>query len=446
MIFLEFNLPNATTWFYFSALLAVALFFKFSRLLSVRNLDVVSLFILVPGFLLILESGASSWYGYLWLFCGSGYFLARCLLDLALVRRPALSPNLNLGGLAWMGGALLVSLVAVAIRQPGEQEAFRKSPVPVNQAEQQAESLANNLSQNLGNGSLAEETQTGLPRRFWVGRTLAVLCHLAIVVGLVLVGWRHFQDVHAGMAAATFYLLLPYTYLLLPYTALHIGQWYHVWPAALLVWAVVCYRMPLLAGLLLGLAAGSTYFPVLVFPLWLSFYSRRGSGRFATGFVLAAGFCMAVIGGTLWLNGELPGTVRSALAEWQPWKEPNPEHANGFWTHVLWGWVYRLPVFIAYVAFVLTTFLWPAPKNLAHLLALTAAVLIGFQFWYADRGGAYVLWYLPFLLLVVFRPNLADRRPKAIVPETDWLTRLGHWLARATVHLFGPPRPLVRSR
>jgi len=50
-----------------------------------------------------------------------------------------------------------------------------------------------------------------------VDRTLAVLCHLAVVAGLVVVGWRHFHDAHAGMAAATFYLLLPYTYLLLPH-------------------------------------------------------------------------------------------------------------------------------------------------------------------------------------------------------------------------------------
>ena len=53
-IFFEFNLPNATTWFYFSFLLAVALFFKFSRLLSVRNWDVVTVFLLVPGLLLLL--------------------------------------------------------------------------------------------------------------------------------------------------------------------------------------------------------------------------------------------------------------------------------------------------------------------------------------------------------------------------------------------------------
>ena len=59
-IFLDFNLPKATTWFYFSFLLAVALFFKFGRLLSIRNLDVVTLFLLVPGLLVIHGSRPGS--------------------------------------------------------------------------------------------------------------------------------------------------------------------------------------------------------------------------------------------------------------------------------------------------------------------------------------------------------------------------------------------------
>ena len=107
------NLPNATTWFCFSFLLAGALFFKFSRVLSVRNWDVITLFLLAPGLLLLQEANATSdtspitagptltagpltianeadslrWFGYLWLLCGSGYFLFRSLLDLTLVRR-----------------------------------------------------------------------------------------------------------------------------------------------------------------------------------------------------------------------------------------------------------------------------------------------------------------------------------------------------------------------
>src|ERR1700752_3823460 len=58
-IFLEFSLPNATTWFYFSWLLAVALFFKFSRLLSIRNWDVVTVFLLMPGFLVLQKTRVS---------------------------------------------------------------------------------------------------------------------------------------------------------------------------------------------------------------------------------------------------------------------------------------------------------------------------------------------------------------------------------------------------
>src|SRR5207248_10760055 len=115
----------------------------------------------------------------------------------------------------------------------------------------------------------------------WIIAYRAVMCRLPVVVGVVLIGKFHVQDAHAGIAAATFYLLLPYN-------AIHIGQVHHVWPSALMIWAVAAYRWPLAAGLLLGLAAGSVYFPALVFPVWLSFYWKRGAGRFAAGFVLAA--------------------------------------------------------------------------------------------------------------------------------------------------------------
>ena len=48
-IFLDFHLPNAATWFYFSLFLTVALFFQFTRLLSIRNLDLLMLFLLRAG-------------------------------------------------------------------------------------------------------------------------------------------------------------------------------------------------------------------------------------------------------------------------------------------------------------------------------------------------------------------------------------------------------------
>ena len=86
------------------------------------------------------------------------------------------------------------------------------------------------------------------------------------------------------------------------------------------------------------------------------------------------------------------------------------------------------------------------PKNLGQLIALSTAVLIGVQFWYADKGGQYVLWYLPLLLLLVFRPNLADRHALPIVAETDWARRLAGMVSRAAVWLFKVPEPLVRAR
>ena len=57
-IFLDFRLPNAATWFYFALFLTVALFFQFTRPLSLRNLDLLMLFLLVPGFLILQESAA----------------------------------------------------------------------------------------------------------------------------------------------------------------------------------------------------------------------------------------------------------------------------------------------------------------------------------------------------------------------------------------------------
>src|SRR4029077_12582832 len=106
------------------------------------------------------------------------------------------------------------------------------------------------------------------PEEFWVKRSFAVFCHLAVVIGLVLIGYLHFQDPGAGMAAATFYLMLPYT-------GQYVGQAHHVWPMALVVWALVAYRWPVTAGMLLGLASATAYFPTLVLPLWLSFYWGR---------------------------------------------------------------------------------------------------------------------------------------------------------------------------
>ena len=474
-IFQEFNLPNSTTWFYFSLLLAIALFFRFTRLLSVRNIDVIALFLLVPGLLLLLEAQARAhvaqgklpfkvgallmesaaarisphagfdaaalvgsvvgdstdtsstlaWFGYLWLLCGSALFFMRCLLDLVLIGRPALAPNLNPSGLIWLSLALFVCLVVVAFQKPaGPPGPVGKQSVAVNETQRRADYLVKQQS------LLTELMPDNSALLVECGS--AVICHFFIVCGLAFIGWKHFQDLQGGVAAAAFYLLLPYT-------AYHVDQVHHVLPTAFLVWAVASYRKPLLAGLLLGLAAGIGYSALfLVFP-WLGFYWKRGHARFLLGFF----FAVSLIAGLIWAEGNLTVNIQTSLSlsDWQPWQQPHAESTKGFWTGVAWAPAYRLPVFVAYVGFVLATTFWPAPKNLAHLIALSAAILIGIQFWFADQGGVYVLWYLPFLLLMVFRPNCTDRVAPLPTIHSDWLRRWLRLLGGAALRLWRSPEP-----
>lgn len=473
-VFLDFNLPNPTTWFYFSFLLAVAIFFKFGRLFSIRNLDVISLFLLVPAIMLIQTSrptntpspqhpavqaagliGCGSlggtapafaliggvetyaierqevkdsqhWLrvGYWWLLIGSGVFFIRCLFDLALVQRPLLEANLTFGGLGWFGMALIVCLTAVAFRQPEPTATPRRE-----------EGLSNPQQKTAPESAPVTEARRLLGPTELMMRGFAVAGQLAVVLGLMMMGRVHFQDASAGIAAAVFYLLLPYT-------GMFVRQVDHVWPMAVIVWSFVAYRRPTVSGFLLGLAAGSFYYPVVLLPLMVSFYWGRGVGRFLFFFFLSMALVIGGVALAYQMRGELNESIRRALelASWQPWKTP-PADLEGFWTGV--HAAYRIPVFIAYVAFVLATAFWPMPKNLGHILALSSAVLIGTQFWYADHGGIYVLWYLPLFLLMIFRPNLEDRRPPLIHRESDWVYRVRNLVLRPFRRLLTAPEKVT---
>ncbi len=99
-VFLEFQLPSPATWFYWSLMLSVALFFQFRRPLSVRNFDLLALYLFVPGVLLVQFGEGHHFLGYVWLLGASGFWLIRALLDGVLTRRPAYRANLNQPGLS----------------------------------------------------------------------------------------------------------------------------------------------------------------------------------------------------------------------------------------------------------------------------------------------------------------------------------------------------------
>jgi hypothetical protein len=343
---------------------------------------------------------------------GSIYFFCRCLLDLTLVQRPALSPNLQIGGLAWLGGALMICLVAVAYRQVERHI----NPLPILPAA--AATVTPILHPPDQSVFAVAILWRDLPA--WGVAALAFVGHVTVVAFLILICWRHFQDLASGVAAATFYLLLPYT-------GAFVGQLHHVLPMALFLGVVLAFRHPTVAGGMLGVATAATYFPLFVLPIWLSFYRERGALRFLGAFLLTLTLGLTGICMTLDAHDELDQSILWAMdsAAWQPWKEPTTE---GFWSGI--PWAYRMPILALFLSFVVATMFWPAPKNLAHAIALSAAVFIALQWWGAEQGGVYILWYVPLLLLLVFRPNLQDRTALPIDSEIDWLSRARRWCAR----------------
>jgi hypothetical protein len=403
---------NPTTWAYVSALMMIGIYFKFRRFWSVRNLDLVALISFSPGFLLVYhglltDNSDLVRAGYVWLFAVSGFFLIRLLLDPVMVRRPLLEPNLSASGLTFTGISLLVFLMANVITTPKERLEYELAKSDESAKSEALASPSPGYVWFYTFAGFANDAMVpGHPSQPDAGgdnlilaattRSVTILAHLAVVVGLVWIGYRHFDNIHTGVAAATLYLLTFYTSQLTS----HID---YVGPAALLVWAVAAYRLPVVSGLLLGLAAGLVYYPLFLLPLWCAFYWRRGLVRFVLGVLLA----MALLATLLVLTWKDPETLTAQLRLMVGWRNPLDAGLSGFWQY--YNPVYRIPVLALFVAVCGWMAIWPAQKNLGTLLSCSAAVMLATQFWHAHQGGLCMAWYLPLLILTIFRPNLEDR-------------------------------------
>jgi hypothetical protein len=414
---------NPTTWAYLSSLLMIGMYFKFHRFWSVRNLDLIALIALTPGLLLIYYGLAKHTEGqvqagYVWLFGVSGFFLIRLLIDPIMVRRPLLEPNLSVSGLTFTGLSLLVFLMANILTAHSANLKNKPERLELFVSEQVATAQPPGLSLFYNFAAFSSKAMIPVdnsqPEAFRLqeiqiatARSMAILGHLAVVIGMVLVGYRHFDNIHTGMATATLYLL---TF----YTSQMTGLVDHVVPAALLVWAVVAYRRPIVAGIFLGIAVSVVYYPWFLLPLWCGFYWRRGVVRFIIGVVLALTIMivwLAISTGTM-------ETFWPQLRLMLGLRNPLEVVSSGFWK--FHEDVFRIPVLAAYVALCCSLALWPPQKNLGTLLSCSAAVMLAAQFWQANNGGLYIAWYLPLLILTIFRPNLEDRVAITAVRDLYW--------------------------
>ena len=418
------------TWFYLSLLLIAAVFFRFNRVFSLRNLDLALLLSIAPG-LLLVQNGYS--YGYVWLFVVTGCLLLRLFSDSFWKRRPLLEQNLNSAGMAFLTASVFVLLVSKALTEAppqGTVETVRRADeLRKRQDTTQGQPLADEDSAGPTAPVLAAPVVAisdlmvsgGSPRQEdrWeveqiAARAMAVLAHFSVVLGLWFLGKRLFGDVNSGLAMATLYLLLPCT-------AIDVGKVNHVLPAALIVWAFVAYRSPLISGGLMGLACGTLLFPLFLLPLWAVFYGKQGASRF----VVALGVVAAVLAASLLLTSADSHSFTNRILGSINWSSLAPVlggDSNGFWSPS--SEAYRIPVIVAFFVMLLTLTFLPREKNLEHLLGHSTAIVVATQLWFPQQGGAYVLWYLPLLLAVVFRPKLTSQTPPVVVqapPEEQQL-------------------------
>jgi hypothetical protein len=394
-------------WLLLTLLLSVSIFVSFRRPWSLRNLDLLLLFVLAPGLMALVGGGdRSTLVPFLWLFFGTGLWLFRCLLDLGLSRRPLLEPNLNAPGLTCLSAGMIALLVAETISLP-IREGTARNPAAADDhrgdesGDDDAIGAVSLVAGPGGNGPLPTSTKPGVVRwrsiQVIVSRVLAGVSHIGVVLGLLFLGRTHFGRPIAGLSAAALYLVLPYTRI----EVVDSGQ---VFPAALIVSALLCYTRPAPAGALIGLASGWMPACVGLIPLWFGFYRGRHALRFAGASLGVAASC--VLAGRYipvvapW--AEAMGARGLAQAGLVPGLEPSA--SGSLWSGL--DPVYRLPVLVAYLSLVVVVSIWPLRKNMGELIALSAAVLLASQFWYLEKGGTMVLLYLPLLLLMMFRPNL----------------------------------------
>jgi hypothetical protein len=366
-------------------------------------------------------------FGYIWLLAVSLILCIRLLCDPTMVRRPLLEPNLSNGGLLFIGCALLIFLMANVL-------ASEVSDADIN-GSQGAQALLE--GQDTGNVEIWHRFGPGYyllnllpkiptlpfgqlsqndPRIAFAtaARTMAIISHLSVVTALVIIGLWHFDNIKLGIGAAALYLMLPYT-------AQMTGHVNHVLPSALMLWAVVFYRRPALAGIFIGLSVGVVYYPIFLLPLWISFYWQRGVLRYLMGLVGA----IAVMAVSLAFVSEditsFGDKIRQMFGLFMPNMDSN--NLQGIWS-ADFGWdpIWRLPCIAASICLSASFAIWPAQKNLGTLLSCSAAMMLAVQFWHGYGGGTYIAWFMPLMLLTIFRPNLEDRIALTVLGE-GWLSK-----------------------
>jgi hypothetical protein len=243
-------------------------------------------------------------------------------------------------------------------------------------------------------------------------QTVVLVFDLLAMLGLYCFGKKYGDKTTA--------VLLTLAFALCPYV-IGVGgagglQWTsHIVGIAFIVFALVFVTRPIVAGLMLGLGSGMLYYPALLFVLWFGYYVRTSRWReglkFLTAFAAVGLVCLATILILTAPGGESEGLspLRAFVYDtvhFQQFSDSYGQSPFSFWGQypdiAKWG----KPIAGAlYLIFCLLIGFVPRRMNMRRLAALTAAVLVGTQFTLSHGGGTYIGFYIAAFIIVLFGPS-----------------------------------------
>ena len=390
------------TWVLHSSLLIAAIYGRFTKVWSVRNLDIALLIGLSPA---LQGAGSNPWF----LYAVTAMIAIRLLADSRFRRRPRIDPNLNPYGLSFLCAAAFIVLTVNASISipPSVGTAVEAAAVLAGDTTTQSDpdptativtmpavAISKNIQKRADRAGGEELPPDPEATLMLAMRIVAVVSHAAVVLGLIILGYRRFGSGTLGLSMATLYLLLPCT-------AKEVHNVSHALPAAFVVWAFVAYRRPAIAGSMLAFATGALFSTAFLIPLWAVFYGRKRVTSFFAGLVATAAVLMAPLlwTSTPWLlMRKASGSINSTVFDLF--------NGTANSTAALSHPALRLVVMVVFGCALVCVVAWPRTKQLSDLIAGSTVLVVLSQLWYPRQLGLYVIWYLPLLLMVIFRPRL----------------------------------------
>ena len=463
-------------WLAYASLLVIAVYFRFSRALTIRNLDLILILLIaaavvvyshfrdVPYLAEVVESVSLATAEtdvspktlpgdaspgdeirtapirtmvavdhplYTWsklaLVALAVLLVVRLLFDESLTRRPRLDQNLNPAGLTFLCIPAFAILAFGVFLKPAPvtnvkaiehgRALLQRREVEVSRTEVLGDVPAPTETLIAAGGAAMAQLSGTLPNSVSVNTgetrdTELLVARILVVVAHLVVIIGLLYIGRQHFASWQLGVAMSCLYLLLPCTAANVHKLSHVLPAACLIWAIASYRKPTVAGVLLGLACGTLFFAVFLLPLWAVFYGRKGAIRFG---VSVLGIVAVLATCLMMISGDADSFLNRVVTStnWTVYRLLD-DTLSVSQTSVSHLFI-RIPMAAIFFVMLTAMTVLPRPRNLENLLANSTALVVAAQMWYPDDIGTYVQWYMPLFLLVVFRPRLDRFMPPDII-------------------------------